>query len=83
VATDIRCRVDGRVINETASVYMKSGPWQSIPLNIVNIHLPFVTELECALSVLLAERIGLVDFSILGKFTVRFHWWREKKIISD
>ena len=42
-------------------------------LNIVDVDLFVFTELERALAIFLGEVVGLVDFGILGKFTVSFH----------
>lgn len=42
-------------------------------LNIIDVHLPFVSELERTLSVLFAECVGLIDFGILRKLAIGFH----------
>jgi hypothetical protein len=41
-------------------------------LDVVDINLTLISELERALSIFLAERVRLVNFSILRKFTICF-----------
>jgi hypothetical protein len=42
-------------------------------LDIVDVHLPIFTELECALAFFLSKGIRLVNLSILWKLAVRFY----------
>jgi hypothetical protein len=46
--------------------------------DIVNLHLAFVSKLECTLSVFFAKCVGLVDLGILRKFAISFHCVVEK-----
>jgi hypothetical protein len=42
-------------------------------LDIVDVHLPIFTELECAFAFLLSKGIRLVDLRILWELAVRFY----------
>jgi len=52
-------------------------------LDIINIDLSFVTELECALSVLFAEGICLIDLGVFGEFSVSFYCGRRLSNTSN
>lgn len=41
--------------------------------DVVDVDLFVFSELECALAVLFAEGLGLVDLRVFGKLAVRFH----------
>ena len=52
-------------------------------LDVIDIHLVFVPELECALAIFLAERVGLVDLGILRKLTISFDCTISGRIGND
>lgn len=43
-------------------------------LDIVDVDLPFVSELECTFTILFSEGVSLIDLGILGEFPVCFYW---------
>ena len=47
---------------------------ECIQSNLVDVDFLFVSEFECALSLLLAERLGLVDLGIFWQFAICFHY---------
>ena len=47
---------------------------ECIQLNLVDVDFLFVSEFECALSLLLAERLGLGDLGIFWQFAICFDY---------
>jgi len=45
-----------------------------IILDVVNVHLPFVSELESTFAVFLTKGICFVDFSVLWQFAIGFYY---------